>query len=58
MTVIAAVNGPAHTTAIRTPTARSAFPRLDDEAVWILLDNALDTAFRDGEWNMHAFHDR
>lgn len=54
--MIAAVDGPARAVAIRTPTSRSAPPHLDDDAVRILLDDALNAALGDGEGNVHAFH--
>lgn len=56
MAVIAVVHGPARAVAVRTPTARSSPSRLDDDAVRILLDDALDASLGDGEGNMHAFH--
>ena len=54
--MIAAVDGPAGTAAIRTPTARSAPPQLDNEEVQILPNDALDAALGDGEGNVHASH--
>ena len=54
--MVAAVDGPARKAAVRTPAARSALPRLDDEMVLILLDDALDSALGNCEGKMHAFH--
>nr|WP_246102561.1 hypothetical protein [Methylobacterium terricola] len=57
LAVVAAMDGPAGTTAVGASTISRVQPHRDDEVILVSLDEPRDPALGDGEGNVHAIHD-